>query len=76
MLRAPYAFVIIDITCNGYIKIDVEGHEVKVLKGAEKIIRNQHPVMAVSMYHKKSADNATLKSSILGYAFNFSRHTL
>ncbi|MCI8692151.1 MAG: FkbM family methyltransferase [Lachnospiraceae bacterium] len=38
----------------GYIKIDVEGHEVKVLKGAEKIIRNQHPVMAVSMYHKKS----------------------
>ena len=28
----------------------MEGHEVKVLKGAEKIIRNQHPVMAVSMY--------------------------
>lgn len=38
----------------GYIKMDVEGHEVNVLKGAEKIIRNQHPILAVSMYHKKS----------------------
>lgn len=38
----------------GYIKMDVEGYEVNVLKGAEKIIRSQQPALAVSMYHKKA----------------------
>lgn len=38
----------------GYIKMDVEGYEINVLKGAERIIRSQQPVLAVSMYHKKS----------------------
>lgn len=38
----------------GYIKMDVEGHEIKVLKGAERIIREQYPVLAISLYHKRS----------------------
>ncbi len=38
----------------GFIKMDVEGHEANVLKGAESIIREQHPMLAISLYHKKS----------------------
>ena len=38
----------------GFIKMDVEGHEINVLKGSEKIIRNQHPILAVSIYHRRS----------------------
>lgn len=38
----------------GFIKMDVEGYEEKVLRGAEKIIRNEHPVLAISLYHKRS----------------------
>lgn len=38
----------------GFIKMDVEGYEERVLLGAGEIIRSQHPVMAVSVYHKKS----------------------
>lgn len=35
-----------------YIKLDVEGAERKALQGAEKIIRKNHPRLAVSIYHK------------------------
>ena len=50
----------------GFIKMDVEGYEEHVLLGAEKIIRNQHPVMAVSVYHKK-ADIWRLPGLLLEY---------
>ena len=46
--------------------MDVEGYEEHVLLGAEKIIRNQHPVMAVSVYHKK-ADIWRLPGLLLEY---------
>ena len=35
------------------ICLDVEGVELEVLKGAEEIIKNQSPVLAISIYHKK-----------------------
>ena len=38
----------------GFIKMDVEGYEEHVLLGAGEIIRSQKPVLAVSVYHKKS----------------------
>ena len=37
----------------GYIKMDIEGTELDALKGAEMIIRKQHPILAVSLYHKR-----------------------
>lgn len=37
----------------GYIKMDVEGFEENVIKGAERIIRHQKPLLAVSLYHKR-----------------------
>ncbi|WP_160559595.1 FkbM family methyltransferase [Parablautia muri] len=34
-----------------FLKIDVEGYEKKVLKGAEKVIRKWQPIIAVAAYH-------------------------
>lgn len=34
-----------------YIKMDVEGAELKSLMGAEGVIRRSHPRLAVSIYH-------------------------
>ncbi len=33
----------------GFIKIDVEGHELEVLEGCEQLIRRDHPVMLVEI---------------------------
>ena len=38
----------------GFIKMDVEGYEEHVLLGEGDIIRSQHPVLAISIYHKRS----------------------
>lgn len=34
-----------------FIKLDVEGAELEVLKGAKEIIKNSRPVLALSLYH-------------------------
>lgn len=34
-----------------FIKMDVEGAELSVLKGAEKVIHTNKPVLAISLYH-------------------------
>lgn len=35
-----------------FIKADIEGHEMKMLKGAENIIKKYKPKMALCVYHK------------------------
>jgi FkbM family methyltransferase len=37
-----------------FIKMDVEGAELQVLKGAEQTIREHKPILAVPVYHKRS----------------------
>lgn len=34
-----------------FIKMDIEGAEIPALKGAKKIIKEQHPKLAISAYH-------------------------
>lgn len=44
--------VIRDGRCT-FIKLDVEGAELETLKGAVKTIQNNHPKLAISIYHKR-----------------------
>jgi len=36
----------------GLIKLDVEGYELEVLKGAEETIKKHRPVMSIALYHR------------------------
>jgi hypothetical protein len=36
------------------IKMDVEGFELPALKGASRVLRNNRPVLAISLYHHAS----------------------
>ncbi len=42
----------------GFIKIDVEGHEAKVLAGAQSLLATQHPVIALDLHSYLVADVA------------------
>lgn len=45
----------------GLIKIDVEGHELKVLQGARKIIRYHHPIVACEWHQSDSQKKKIIK---------------
>lgn len=49
-----------------YIKMDIEGAEIEALRGARRIIEEQKPRLAVSIYHKLE-DIWTLPREILSY---------
>jgi FkbM family methyltransferase len=58
----------------GLIKIDVEGYEPEVIKGAENTIKNEKPVLIVSLYHTGEEFfeiPKLLKSWVPEYTFRF-----
>lgn len=62
-----------------YIKMDVEGHEERTLWGLKSTIRRCHPMLAVSVYHKRE-DIWRIPKTVLDispdYSFRFGHHTL
>ena len=55
-----------------YIKMDIEGAEFEALLGAERMIRNNRPALAVCLYHKPEhlwLIPLLLRSWDLGYSF-------
>jgi FkbM family methyltransferase len=62
-----------------FIKLDIEGHELATLKGAESTIRRFRPRLAISLYHKLE-DFAQIPSWIagldLGYRLYLDHYTI
>lgn len=62
-----------------FIKMDIEGYEERALKGCAKIISEQSPVLAISIYHKRD-DILTIPKLILefndSYTFYFRHYFL
>ena len=55
-----------------YLKADIEGFELEMLKGAEKIIKKHKPKIAITCYHPENDSNkiiALLKEYVPEYNF-------
>ena len=53
-----------------FIKMDIEGAELNALKGAENIIRKNHPKLAISIYHSND-DMLNIAEWILSLNLNY-----
>ena len=61
-----------------FIKADVEGYEINMLKGAERIIREQKPKLAISIYHNPEdifEIPLLIKRMVPEYKFEIGVHT-
>ena len=52
-----------------FIKIDVEGHEAKVLRGLSGVIRDQRPVIIMEILEAQSRADAGFEALLPGYCF-------
>ena len=62
-----------------FIKMDIEGAELKALKGAREALRKFKPKLAISVYHSLSdyiAIPQYINSLNLGYSFYLNHHTI
>jgi FkbM family methyltransferase len=68
------------IPAVGFIKIDVEGHEMNVLQGAQSVIARMHPVLQVEIeqrHHDKSVKAIFDEIESWGYkGYYLDRHSL
>jgi FkbM family methyltransferase len=59
----------------GFIKIDIEGLELQVLKGAIKTLKGQHPILSISSYHNiELMDIPVFLEEVGGYRIEFENH--
>lgn len=61
-----------------FLKADIEGFEMKLLKGAKRVIKEYKPRLAISIYHKVSDYYELiiyLKSLVSSYHFAIRHHT-
>jgi hypothetical protein len=56
----------------GFMKIDIEGYELEVLKGAINTLKSQHPILSLSSYHNiELLDIPIFLDEIGGYRIEF-----
>lgn len=62
----------------GFIKIDVEGAELRVLEGAQRLLKENHPILMVENHSSPERDQEILKLAGEGYEListkEFSNH--
>jgi len=56
-----------------FVKMDVEGYEEQALAGGERLIREQHPKLAVCVYHNQAHFHA-VPETVLGWWDGYKAH--
>ena len=72
VMVARVADIVINSQPN-YVKLDIEGYELKALEGLEPLLRRSRPTLAVSAYHRP-CDLWTLPLFVDGLDLDYSLH--